>query len=131
MQLYFPIVGFLLVQSCVRFSTFLYYEQHIQYEYLLIVFLMTFFGYNIQMSSNPISSNSRMNQTNLTLSKYGQKMEIFILHPIFNFITHCYHVTFSFEVLIFSFPAFIAVVMYKSNLYTSFGFKNNTFIKCP
>lgn len=102
-------------------STFLYYEQHIQYEYLLIVFLMTFFGYNIQMSSNPISSNSRKNQTNW-LSKYGQKMK-YLSYTLFLISLPIVIVTFSFEVLIFSFPAFIAVVMYKSNHYTSFGFR--------
>ena len=62
-------------------STFLYYGQQIQYEYLLIIFLMTFFGYNIQMSSNPISSNSRKNQTNW-LRKYGQKMKYLSLSLI-------------------------------------------------
>ncbi len=102
-------------------STFLYYGQQIQYEYLLIIFLMTFFGYNIQMSSNPISSNSRKNQTNW-LSKYGQKMK-YLSYILFIISIPLVIVTFSFEVLIFSLPAFIAVVMYKSKDYTSFGLR--------
>ena len=82
---------------------------------------MTFFGYNIQMSSNPISSNSRKNQTNW-LSKYGQKMK-YLSYILFIISIPLVIVTFSFEVLIFSLPAFIAVVMYKSKDYTSFGLR--------
>tara|TARA_Y100000589_G_scaffold280612_2_gene277101 strand:+ start:1770 stop:2558 length:789 start_codon:yes stop_codon:yes gene_type:complete len=102
-------------------STFLYNDQQIQYEYLLIIFLMTFFGYNIQMSSNPISSNIRSNQTNW-LIKHGQKMK-YLSYILFVISIPIIIVTFSFDVLIFSLPAFIAVVMYKSKDYTSFGLR--------
>ena len=102
-------------------STFLYYDQQIQYEYLLIIFLMTFFGYNIQMSSNPISSKIRSNQTNW-LIKHGQKMK-YLSYILFVISIPIIIVTFSLDVLIFSLPAFIAVVMYKSKDYTSFGLR--------
>ena len=73
------------------------------------------------MSSNPISSNSRKNQTNW-LSKYGQKMK-YLSYILFIISIPLVIVTFSFELLIFSLPAFIAVVMYKSKDYTSFGLR--------
>ncbi len=82
---------------------------------------MTFFGYNIQMSSNPISSNSRSNQTNW-LIKHGQKMK-YLSYILFVISIPIIIVTFSLDVLIFSLPAFIAVVMYKSKDYTSFGLR--------
>ena len=102
-------------------STFLYNDQQIQYEYLLIIFLMTFFGYNIQMSSNPISSNIRSNQTNW-LIKHGQKMK-YLSYILFVISIPIIIITFSLDVLIFSLPAFIAVVMYKSKDYTTFGLR--------
>ena len=102
-------------------STFLYYDQHIQYEYILIIFLMTFFGYNIQMSSNSILNDSRRNQTNW-LNEYGQKMK-YLSYILFVISIPIVIIIFSFEVLIFSFPAFIAVVMYKSNDNIPFGLR--------
>ena len=102
-------------------STFLFYDQQIQYEYMLIIFLMTFFGYNIQMISNPVPSDGRRNQTNW-LMRYGQKIK-YLSYFLFIISIPVVIVTFSFEVLIFSLPAFIAVIMYKSNNYTSFGLR--------
>ena len=102
-------------------STFLYYDQYIQYEYLLIIFLMTFFGYNFQMNSNSIINDSRRNQTNW-LHDYGLKMK-YLSYMMLAISIPIIVVTFSFEVLIFSFPAFIAVVMYKSNDYVPYGLR--------
>ena len=84
-------------------STFLYYDQHIQYEYLLIIFLMTFFGYNIQMSSNSILNYSRRNQTNW-LYEYGLKIK-YLSYMLLAISIPIIVVTFSFEVLIFSLPS--------------------------
>ena len=97
------------------------FDQQIQYEYMLIIFLMTFFGYNIQMISNPVPSDGRRNQTNW-LMRYGQKIK-YLSYFLFIISIPVVIVTFSFEVLIFSLPAFIAVIMYKSNNYTSFGLR--------
>ena len=82
---------------------------------------MTFFGYNIQMISNSISSEIRKNQASW-LIKYGQKIK-YLSYILFLISLPLVIFTFSFEVLIFSLPALIAVVMYKSNNYTSFGFR--------
>ena len=82
-------------------STFLYYDQHIQYEYLLIIFLMTFFGYNFQMNSNSILNDSRRNQTNW-LHDYGLKIK-YLSYMTLAISIPIIVVTFSFEVLIFLF----------------------------
>ncbi len=112
--------------SC-TFSTFLFYEQPIHYAYLLIVFFMTFFGYNIQINSNPSLSNNRSNQTKW-VNLYGEKMKkiALLLFVISIPIVIC---TFSIKGLVFSIPAFLAVTLYRSTKFTSFGLRSFASVK--